>query len=119
MPHSTTTNAEGAPTIHRVQVAEPPTSHIMVRHSSPTTMAVVVVPPPVERVRVPPGAPKGGVYREVRYCGPLSIACCVLTEFWCIAFCPLDRWFLYVAPDGTLWRADGAMVSPCFPYVVY
>lgn len=84
----------------------------------PTATAVVLAP--VEpHPRPPPGAPKGGQYRHVRYCGPLSILFCLLTELWCVAFCPCDTWFLYVAPDGSLWRADGARVTPCLPYVRY
>lgn len=105
-------------TVHHVpnaSVTIPPKSAVT---REPSATAVIIVPAD-SHPRRPPGAPKGGEYRHIRYCGPLSILFCLLTELWCVAFCPCDTWYLYVAPDGSLWRADGAQVTPCLPYVRY
>ena len=28
---------------------------------------------------------------EEKYCGPKSCCCCLMTGFWCIICCPLDK----------------------------
>ena len=71
-----------------------------------------------QRMYGPPGAPPGGTFRQVKFCGPntFMVGCvlviCGLPPAVCC--CPCDQTTVYVAPDGTFWTQQGVRTErPC------
>mmetsp|Transcript_30805 Transcript_30805/g.60108 ORF Transcript_30805/g.60108 Transcript_30805/m.60108 type:complete len:120 (+) Transcript_30805:29-388(+) len=54
----------------------------------------------------PPGAPLGGRWESINYCGPIStcIFCFVCVFIVC---CPVDTKQVYIAPDGRRFNQNG------------
>jgi len=76
---------------------------------------VAVNPVAVNQTNAPPGAPPGGHYEEIKYCGVISW---VIALFFgvcaCVPCCPCDSQEYYRAPDGSLWTSNGSRVSKPF-----
>ena len=66
-------------------------------------------------VTAPAGAPEGGKYVEIKYCGVISWVIVLLSGCCCLVpMCPCDKKDYYIAPDGSLWTRNGASASEPF-----
>mgnify|MGYP003327718481 CR=1 FL=1 len=59
----------------------------------------------------PPGAPPGGVWRQMNYCGPITWLIGIFF-FWCIVFCPVDTRLEYVV-GGVRYGPAGEILGDC------
>ena len=63
----------------------------------------------------PPGAPPGGAYRQVKFCGAMTCMVAVCLVIFSlpplVCCCPCDQKTVYVAPDGSLWSPEGARIN--------